>query len=52
MGDVNTYTLLRVKQGLNAFLGKEHPGREAHWLNTPDLSGYLINTENSSFYTT
>lgn len=47
--DVNTYILLRVNQGLNAFCGKECPGREAHWLNTWVLSEYLISMENSGF---
>ena len=47
--NVNAYTLLRVNQGLKPFFGKGCPGREAHWLNTPGLSGYLINMENARF---
>jgi hypothetical protein len=47
--DVNVYILLGVKEGLNTFCRKKCPGREAHWLNTPDLFKYLISMENSGF---
>jgi hypothetical protein len=40
MADVKAYILLRVSQGLNTFLGKECPEREAYWLNTQSLSRY------------
>jgi hypothetical protein len=49
MADVNSYNLLRMNQGLNTFCRKGCPGREAHWLNTRGLSGYLISMENSRF---
>ena len=45
--DANNF--LRVDQGLNTFCRKGCPGREAHWLNTRGLSGYLISMENSRF---
>jgi hypothetical protein len=47
MVDVNAYTLLEVKQGLNMFCRKECPSREADWLDTWVLSKYLISMENS-----
>ena len=47
MANVNVFILLIVNQGLNTFCWKECLGRDAHWLNTWDLSRYLINMENS-----
>ena len=47
--DVNTYTLLKVKQGVNTLFRKECPGRDAYWLTTLDLSRHLISMENSRF---
>ena len=44
---MGAYHLLRVDQRLNTFCKKECPGREAYWLNTQSLSGYLISMENS-----
>jgi hypothetical protein len=47
-----TYVLLSVNQELNTFFRKECPGREAHWMNTPGLSRYLISMENARFLAT
>ena len=47
-----TYVLLSVNQELNTFCGKECPGKEVHWLDTPSLSRYLISMENSGIYAT